>query len=123
MKGNYAADGEKLFLKWNRGAFTVDGGNFMDKVGQIEKGVRDKDDDLKFLFLLEELSKQGRVVSDNVRGANYAPSVMAKMNGAKDTTRARLVYSMMRLFETGKIRVGVAGSYGNRTKKMGIVSC
>lgn len=122
MKSNYSTIGDKIFVKWEQGAFKLEGGSIYDKVSQIEKNNREKEDDKKFLILLDILTSQNNFVSNNRASRyNYAPKVMALMKESKGIGFGRFEQSMQRLFDDESITNGVVGIGADRHKKVGIM--
>lgn len=124
MKSNYSNIGDKITIKWERGAFTVEDSPLLDKVSQIEKAVRDKDDEDLFLMLLDKFTAQGIALSENPRsGSTYAPKMMARSAEGKGIRISRFAAAMQRLFDTKKIRRDVVLKGKNRHPKEGLIRC
>ena len=121
MKSNYSSRGDAISLQWEHGAFKVIGESIYDKVSEIDKSNQAKNDEIKFLALLGELNRQGRVVSESKNSSSFAPKIMTQMEGGKAISRSRFIGAMERLFATGKIKIDAAGLDTWRHKKNGIV--
>jgi len=121
-KANYARTGGKIDLKWSDGAFEVIG-NASGIIGQIEKRNAEKKADDTFLKCLDVATKQGRPLSHNKQGGNYAPKLMAKMPETDGVKKKDFEVAMERLFSDGEIEVGEVGKYANRTARMGLRRC
>ncbi len=122
-KANYAGTGDEIPLRWVNGAFRVEGAGSVQKVidlADITAGINA--DDNAFLACLDELTEQGRGVSESANALNFAPKTMARMTAAAGVSRKRLTAAMERLFHNGFIEVGVAGRrVSNRKPIRGIV--
>lgn len=119
MKANYAPRDEEIRLSWQQGTFIEEqqiiGG---DVVTRISRDNRERDADLVFLRLLDELDGQGRTVSWSKNAANFAPKVMVKCPLARGFSLSDLVQSMERLFHSKKIRNEDYGRGKDSTKKI-----
>ena len=120
MKSNYGRTGHTKSLRWEEGVFVCKDAEINDMVSQIEKGVRDKNDELIFLTTLDMLTKQGRNVSESPRAQNYAPRVMEGIFGVNISKR-RLKDAMERLFHSRHIEMGAFGKSADRKTLRGIV--
>ena len=120
MKSNYSTVGDKITLRWVRGAFKVEQGAATDIVSVIEKRNREQEDDKIFLSLLGQLTDDGRTVSDSKQAGTYAPKVMAGMDKGKPIGKKRLIEAMGRLFENKTIDRGFVVLGSDRKKKDGI---
>lgn len=79
MKANYGATGGEILLRYDNGAFGVDG---LDDeptgvLGRIEANSLDR----RILDALQTLAGRLTVVSAKTRAPNYAPRVISRMNG------------------------------------------
>ena len=120
MKSNYSTVGDKITLRWVQGAFKVEQGAATDMVSVIEKRNREQEDDKIFLSLLDQLTDDGRTVSDSKQAGTYAPKVMVAMDKGKSIGKRRLIDAMMRLFENKTIDRGFVYMGSDRKKKDGI---
>lgn len=80
MKSNCSTIGDKLILRYSDGAFIVEQGQATDIVSKLALQKQDREDDEIFLSLLDQLTEQGRVVSDSKQATSYAPKIMAQMD-------------------------------------------
>ena len=122
-KANYAGTGDEIPLRWVAGAFQVEGAGSVQKVIDLADMIAGMNaDDNVFLACLDELTEQGRGVSESANALNFAPKTMAKMTAAAGVSRKRLTAAMERLFHNGFIEVGIAGRrVSNRKPIRGIV--
>jgi len=121
MKSNYSTVGDKFVLRWDNGAFRVEAVQANDFVSQIEKRNQEKADDAIFLVLLDQLTNQGRTVSNSKNaGSTYAPKVMALIDKGKSMGRKRLADAMERLFQNDIIDIGYVTTGSDRKKKNGV---
>ncbi len=120
MKSNYSSIGEKFFLRWCDGVLIVERGQASDIVSQIARKNQDKEDDEIFLSLLDQLTEQGRTVSDSKQAGTHAPKIMYTMEVGKKIGKARLMEAMARLFAANVIDRGLIGLGKDRKKKEGI---
>ena len=98
-KANYAPAGTMLTVKWENGAYIVEGGaNSLDKRA-IEIRV-----DETFLALLSMFSAQGQDASPNP-SPSYAPSRFADHPNANGFSKKQFAAAMQRLLVGGKIRI------------------
>ena len=111
-KSNYGPAGLELRLRWQSGAFVLDGpdGGF-DKLAAQAKAER------VFLDLLAKFTAQGRDVSPSVSNT-YAPSVFDKHPSAEGVTRKQFVAAMERLLSTKRICVETIGPPSRRAKRL-----
>ena len=110
-KSNYGPVGLGLRLRWQAGAFILDGspGGF-DKLALNAKAER------VFLDLLAAFMAQGRDVSDTP-GHNYAPAEFAE-HGAEGLSKDVLKSAMKRLLFGGRVRVDTFGPPSRRRKRL-----
>jgi RecA-family ATPase len=113
-KSNYGPVGFELRVRWQNGAFVLDGpaGGF-DKMAAEAKAER------VFLDLLAALEAQGRDVSPNLSNS-YAPSVFEKLPKAEGITRRQFITAMERLLASERIRVETSGPPSRRYKRLTI---
>ncbi len=123
MKSNYSTIGDKFILRWDNGVFHVEEGQATDFVAQLARKKRDKEDDQIFLTLLDQLTKQGRVVSESKNAGTYAPKIMTKMDKGKAIGAKRFAESMARLFDCRIIDRGYVGTGKDRKKREGVRRC
>jgi len=120
MKSNYSSVGDKLIIRWSEGAFIVEQGQANDIVSQIARKNQDKEDDEIFLSLLDQLTEQGRVVSESKQATSHAPKIMVQMDIGKSIGKGRLTAAMERLFATNVIDRGYVMLGADRKKKDGV---
>jgi len=104
MKSNYGPKGRPLQLRWDRGVYVPLGG-----VSSIERAAADAAVDETFLKCLAVRTAQGIDVGPNT-GANYAPSVFAKMPEANGCRSKALAAAMERLLSAKRIKIDKIGS-------------
>ena len=110
-KANYAAANADLEVRYQGGAFVVEGGSAEH---WIDRSQRENRVEEIFLKLLDEREKQGRRVSHKERAGNFAPKVFAKMRGAERFQRKDFERAMERLFEAGEIEVAAVRDESRR---------
>jgi RecA-family ATPase len=111
-KSNYGPVGLELRLRWQNGAFVLDGdaGGF-DKLAAEAKAER------VFLDLLAAFTAQGRDVSPK-RSPSYAPSVFAKHPKNGDITAKGFADAMERLLAADRLRVEPIGPPSRQYKRL-----
>ncbi len=115
-KSNYAAAGEEIRLQWANGVFAP-----VHSGGTLDAMVRQQDQDMAFLRLLDRVERDGRPVSDNSRAGNYAPKLFASMPDNGQMKARDLASAMERLFAEGRIKLadyGRTGGSGARPRKI-----
>lgn len=120
MKANYSARSEVVTLRWSDGVFENLHPPGQGLAGALERHNREAAAEAAFLAALDVLTAQGRHVSATP-SANFAPVVMVKGPHCQGYGKRDLTAAMERLFAKGAITIGPVGSYGNRTKKTGII--
>jgi len=114
-KANYGPVGIELRLRWQNGAFILDGNaTGFDKLAADAKAER------VFLDILTKFTAQGRDVSPNVSNT-YAPSVFEKHPSAQGVTRKQFAAAMERLLASDRIRIETIGPPSRRYKRLTIV--
>jgi RecA-family ATPase len=103
-KSNYGPAGIELRLRWQNGAFIIDG-----PAGGFDKIAADARAERVFLDLLAEFKAQGRDVSPN-RSPTFAPTCFEKHPRAKGSTRRAFEGAMERLLASKQIAVEPFGS-------------
>jgi RecA-family ATPase len=103
-KLNYGPIGLELRLRWQNGAFVLDG-----PAGGFDKMAADAKAERVFLDLLSDLAAQGRDVSPN-RSATFAPAVFARHPNADGLTKRSFEGAMERLLASKRIGVQTFGS-------------
>jgi RecA-family ATPase len=111
-KSNYRPIGQGLRMRWQNGAFILDG-----KQSGFDKLAADAKAERVFLELLAQVTAQGRDVSPSVSNT-YAPSVFEKHPSADGVTRKQFVAAMERLLGTNRIRVETIGPPSRRAKRL-----
>lgn len=97
MKNNYGPVGNEFKLRFQDGAFVLDGSI------QLQQGDGGRSHQERvFLRLLEEMEKQGRNVNAN-GGASYAPTLFSKLPDAEGITKHAFRGAMERLLASGQI--------------------
>jgi RecA-family ATPase len=115
-KSNYGPVGLELRLRWQNGAFVLDG-----PAGGFDKLAADAKAERVFLDLLASFSAQGRDVSSKISSA-YAPSQFIKHPNAEGVTKQAFVHAMERLLNSQRIRVEPIGPTSRRTSRLVIPS-
>ena len=110
-KSNYGPVGIELRLRWQNGAFVLDG-----NAGSFDKLAADAKAERVFLDLLAAFTAQGRDVCD-VPGHSYAPNEFAEQ-GAEPVNKAALKAAMKRLLFAGRIRVEKFGPPSKQRKRL-----
>lgn len=106
MKSNYGPAGQNIELEWKDGVFVRT--DMQGTMGAIEKRSAES----VFMLLLDQLTEQGRPVSDNRRASNYAPAIFMDMPARGGVRRRDLELAMEVLF--AQKRIGRI-SYGPRS--------
>lgn len=123
-KANYSTIGDEIALKWEKGAFKVEGAQaFKDAVDRIEERNQDREDQERFLKCLDILTAQGKSASHASNTSNFAPKLMAKLEPWKGIPKARLRIqkAMDCLFNDGAILANqTVGRKSNRHPLVGI---
>ena len=115
-KSNYAAAGEEIRLQWVNGVFAP-----VRSGGTLDAMVRQQDEELAFLRLLDRVERDGRPVSDNSRAGNFAPKLFASMPDNGGLKLKDFATAMERLFAEGRIKLadyGRTGGSGARPRKI-----
>lgn len=113
MKANYAANGQKLTLRYNDGCFDV--------VQAVENDVLNQQVDEAFLTLLTDFERANRNVSDSP-GSNYAPKLFAEHQNANGFRKEQFRAALERLVTSGKIEVVKYGPQSSPKKRLAIVT-
>ncbi|BAB51912.1 AAA family ATPase [Mesorhizobium japonicum] len=95
-KANYGPHGAEIVLRWDRGMFRPD----RDALASLDRDQQDREIEVTFLQLLSKREKEGRRANAS-SGPNYAPKVLAEMNGT--ISRAKFRGAMERLFAKEEI--------------------
>jgi RecA-family ATPase len=103
-KSNYGPVGLELRLRWQNGAFILDG-----PAGGFDRLAADAKAERVFLDLLSDLAAQGRDVSPN-RSATFAPAVFERHPDADGLTKKSFEGAMERLLASKRIGVQTFGS-------------
>ncbi|MCW2286223.1 RecA-family ATPase [Rhodoblastus acidophilus] len=109
-KANYAARNDQIPLVWSNGAFRVNRPN--DAIGSSFRASASE----VFLSLLDALTKQNRLVSDNAHASNYAPKEFALQPDRQGYKRQDFKLAMERLFAVGQIKVVEDGPPSRRRR-------
>jgi RecA-family ATPase len=102
-KANYAATGELLALTWKDGTLQLDPritGYTGGTAGHLERIRCDQ----VFLKLLRKATADGRDMSDKKQSSQYAPKMMARMEGRETFTYRDFQRAMERLFDLGVLK-------------------
>jgi RecA-family ATPase len=110
-KSNYGPVGLELRLRWQNGAFVLDG-----NAGTFDKLAADAKAERVFLDLLAAYTAQGRDVCD-VPGHSYAPNEFAEQ-GDEPMSKPALKGAMKRLLFAGRIRVEKFGPPSKQRKRL-----
>ena len=100
MKSNYGPAGAEIRLRWQAGAFKLDGGGTTG----FQRIAIQATAETTFLDLLATFNEQGREVSDKT-GRNYAPHIFAQTPSGRPIGKRAFGSAMERLFKDGKIKV------------------
>ena len=106
LKANYSTIGDEIFLKWDQGAFAVEGADqFKDMVDKIDERNQEREDNERFLKCLDILADQQKGASHSSRSPNYAPKVMVGLEPWKSVVKSkrRIQAAMDRLFNDNVI--------------------
>ena len=114
-KANYAGIGDELRLRWQNGAFEVEGGTAGGVVEAIDARNRDRQAEEAFLACLNAVQASGRRASPSKNSPNYGPKMFARMDEAKGFNRRQLESAMERLFSKTRIRVTDARTSSRNT--------
>lgn len=113
-KANYGPTGRELRIRWQNGAFILDG-----TAGGFEKIAADAKAERVFLALLEAFERQDRHVSPKPSNT-YAPAVFAKHPNSEGVSGRSLELAMERLLVAGRIGVDTTGPPSKRSSKLKI---
>jgi RecA-family ATPase len=115
MKANYGPVGETVAVRWKDGLFLPVAG-----VGNLEKLAAERAVDHLFVELLSRFNSQGRNTSERSSANNYAPTLFAKENEAKELKMRKVEFeaAMRRLFATDKIRLEPYGGPSRGTSRL-----
>jgi hypothetical protein len=113
-KSNYGPIGLELRLRWQNGAFVLDGPS-----GGFDKMAADAKAERVFLDLLSALAAQGRDVSPKP-SQTYAPTVFEKHPQAESITKKGFASAMERLLSAGRIVVDTVGPPSRQYKRLAI---
>ena len=102
-KANYAAIEEGVTLEWHKGAFRCTDQRFESYGDRLDREMKERQDDQKFLAALDHLTKQQRAVSHSKQAGNYAPKVMAELGLVNGVSKGLLEKAMNRLFTADRI--------------------
>jgi RecA-family ATPase len=97
VKSNYAKPGN-MALRWANGVLRPTAEQFMSYGEKLDEQMRMGAAKQAFLNALDQLTEQGRNVSDSTRASNYAPKVMIEAGFVDDFTKAELAAAMNGLF-------------------------
>jgi RecA-family ATPase len=114
-KSNRARRGEQISLFWLDGRFVV------TSPGATGNLKNDSEADELFLHLLTKANEQGIDLS-HLHSPSFAPTNLAKRQGAKGIGKASLERAMHRLIEQGRIRVETFGPPSKRRSRLVVVS-
>lgn len=113
-KSNYGSIGDKVQVRWSHGVFIADGEKRMDRLSKV---VAQNQADEMFLALLDQVTAQGRTVSD-ATGRSYAPAVFAEQPDNGKITGDGFRQAMNRLFAANRIRVEMEGSPSRQRRRI-----
>jgi RecA-family ATPase len=114
-KANYSAAGGELRLRWAGGSF-VNEDEGPGATGLDQQLTADRID-LQFMFILDQLTAQGRRVSSQA-GPTYAPQKFAANPNASGTSSKAFAAAMERLFAKGWITNEETGSASKRRSRL-----
>ena len=120
MKSNYSSIGDVINLVWKNGYFHTAGNNYTDKVDQIDRDVKEREQEKIFLDLLEKYTEQGLILAYSSRAANFAPKIMAKDEKGKKIGFKNLERIMDRLVSQGRLEEGECGKDKYRRVRVGL---
>jgi RecA-family ATPase len=112
MKSNYGPRGEKTKLRWEDGAYVIEG-----SASAPHQAAAFNAADQTYLDCLDATATQGRNVYP-FTGRGYAPKVFAEMPQAKGMTAQGLAKAQERLFAAGKIANVPFGKPSKDTKRI-----
>lgn len=112
-KANYSAPGFEMLVRYQNGVYVPVEGVQLDRVEKMAMH------ESVFLAILKRLSEQDRHVGDSA-GTNYAPSVFANEEEARDkmVTKAQLKDAMLRLFRKKIIKVDIVGPASKQRRRI-----
>jgi RecA-family ATPase len=115
MKANYGPIGETIQVRWKDGLFLPVGG-----ISNLEKLAAEQKAEQTFLTLLERFNGQGRNTCEKSSAHNYAPTLFAKENEAKQLgiRKADFEVAMRRLFAADKIHLKPYGPPSKGTSRL-----
>jgi RecA-family ATPase len=103
-KSNYSRAGQRLEFRWYKGAFVLDSDLPADVAEAAAANAKADAEDAAFLACLAAATEQKRATSHNP-GANYAPTVFARMPEAKGASKAAFVRALDRLLSKSIVEV------------------
>lgn len=120
IKSNYAKTGEVARFRWLDHSFVRDEELPPSLAAQLSEISAASGANEAFLACLAKSVEQCRNVSHSP-GANYAPTVFARMKAGKTYGKEALAAAMERLLEQGVIAANqLVGTYDNRVPKRGL---
>jgi len=114
-KLNYGRTGHEVTLQWGQGAFWAEAADAGTRIETEAKA------DAAFLAALAALTAQGRNVN-HAAGANFAPSVLARLPEAAGQSKAALRGAMERLLGRGALRVADYEAHRRWFKRLDVPS-
>ena len=111
-KSNYGPVGLELRLRWQNGAFVLDG-----QAGGFDKLAAQAKAEHLFLKLLALLNSQSREVSPNP-SKSYAPTIFAAHPSAEGVRKKEFEAAMERLFSAQRIRVETYGPPSRKRSRL-----
>lgn len=117
-KANYSGTGDEITLRWDRGAFRVEGRSIKDKVDQITEANSERAENAAFLRGLHTLLQIGFEPSYKIEARSaYAPKMLqrtaSECHGMRVETLRRV---MERLLKSGEIVLGWSAGPPSRRK-------
>jgi len=117
MKHQYGALAPSVLLRYQNGVFVPEMPG-----GSLDPKVAEQRAEQTFMALLGRFTREGRNVTDK-KGTTYAPACFAKEQETKSEklNKGMLIGAMLRLFESGKIRVVTEGPTSRQRSRIVIV--
>lgn len=116
-KANYASTGDEIKLIWDKGAFVLNTPELMDTVDRIEAGVREREEDRRFLDGLARAVEQGMEPTASPTSLYYAPKLLRQhCPECKGMSLQTLQKSMRRLWDAREVVPGYGAGSPSRRK-------
>jgi RecA-family ATPase len=119
MKANYGSTGDEILIRYQSGAFALDG--FEDEDTGTVARIEARSLDHRILDALRNLATNRKPVSDKQRASNYAPRVIMRMNGFGGIDYRKIEKSFLQMLANDLICEADLGKDSYRNKLITIV--